>query len=499
LSKPHQALERTNREIEFKLELEPCHIAMLRAHSLFEDSAGPATRQVSVYYDSPHAALRKHGYTFRVRKVGDRFVQTIKPVTAGAGLIERAEFERPVASLEPDLAALADTPLERLAKAGQMNDLEPVLRSEVERTSWTIEIGGSWIQADFDEGTMHAGGRSQDFVELELELVSGEPAGLLTAAKTIAERVPVRIGVLSKAERGARFASGAFDRVTKAAAVQVDDGMTVAETFEVMVHACLKHYRLNEPLVIDTRKKEALHQCRVAMRRLRSAFTLFKSAIADVEYHYLRQELRWFTGELGDARNFDVYLERDLFESEREAVIGQRELAYDRVIAAMNSHRFRLLLIELLGWAAFGPWRSGKQARKPVGSYAEGRLDRLWGTIVAGRHQMEDLDEHHRHRLRIQVKKMRYASEFLRGLYPDSDRAEKRFADSVENLQESLGRLNDLATARMITAAPANDDWLIGEPEERIHLREADRAFRDLIAVGPFWRREHAHRHHEPA
>ncbi len=264
--------------------------------------------------------------------------------------------------------------------------------------------------------------------------------------------------------------------------------MTLAEAFEVMVHACLKHYRLNEPLVIDGRVPNALHQSRVAMRRLRSAFTLFKSAIADVEYQFLREELRWFTGQLGDARNLDVYLQRDLPDAERETLTVRREQAYDQVIAAMNSRRARSLMLELVGWTAFGPWRHGKQARKPVEDYASGRLDRLWRSIAdMGRH-MADLDEETRHELRIQVKKMRYAIEFLRGLYPQAAQAEKGFASAVEDLQESLGKLNDLATARSLVAGPAGDDsWLIGEPEGRIHLREAERAFRDLEAVGPFW------------
>jgi hypothetical protein len=51
-----------------------------------------------------------------------------------------------------------------------------------------------------------------------------------------------------------------------------------------------------------------------------------------------------------------------------------------------------------------------------------------------------------------------------------------------------LGKLNDLATAQSLRVEPLQDEWLIGEPEERIHLREAEQAFRDLASVGPFWR-----------
>lgn len=472
---PHGVFE----EIELKLEIDPED-----AGKLAIPPEARTREQTTVYYDTSDQALRSLGYTLRVRGIGDRHVQTVKPVTSGAGLVSRPEFEHPASSIEPDLSRLSDTPLASLA----LGPLEPTIHSVVRRTSWVMEVGGSRIQADLDEGEMRADGRSRRFDELELELLSGEPICLLAAGRSIADQVPVRLGVLSKAERGDRLASGAFKKVTKAAPVEVDRSMNVAEAFEVMVHACLKHYRLNEPLVLDRRKPEALHQTRVAMRRLRSAFTLFKSAIADVEYQFLREELRWFTSQLGDARNLDVFLQRDLPDAERERLMQRRDKAYDHVVEVMNSRRARSLMLELVGWSAFGPWRSGKQAKKPVERYASGRLDRLWRSIAAAGGHIADLDEETRHELRIQVKKMRYAIEFLRGLYPDSESEEKRFAAAVEELQESLGKLNDLATAKtLVTASHGDDSWLIGEPEGRVHLREAERAFRDLAAVGPFW------------
>lgn len=480
--------QRTNREIELKLEIDGDQGALVHRHPLLKDLERRTRPQLSVYYDTPSRSLRENGWSLRVRSSGGKFVQTVKPVTGAAGLVSREEIEEPVDSIEPDIALLEAGPLAPLLRQGEADRLVPVIRSQVERTSWLIDQGSALVRLDFDEGEISAGGHEQRFSELEFELVSGEPAGLLVAARAIADQLPVRIGVLSKAERGDRLASGAFDRISKAAPVDIDPTMSVAEAFEVMVHACLKHYGLNEPLVIGERRALALHQCRVAMRRLRSAFTLFKSAVADLEYQYLREELRWFTAQLGDARNLDVYLERDLPDSDRRSLAGRREQAYDRVVDAMCSPRFRRLGLELVAWTAFGPWRRSRPARRPVGDYAGGRLDRLWRDIAAAGPMLARLDEVSRHELRIQVKKIRYAIEFLRGLYPGTVGEQKRFAAAVEELQESLGKLNDLATARELAGHSSGDDWLIGEPEERIHLREAERAFRELDRVGPFWR-----------
>lgn len=477
--------QRTAREVELKLELDADQAAKLRESALAGAAGCRSQDQLTVYYDTPGGTVRDQGFTLRVRSSGGKFVQTVKPITESAGLMAREEIECDVASIEPDRGALPGV-LRPLVESREQ--LLPIIRSQVRRTSWTIDQGGGRIQVDLDEGEISAGDRRQPFNELEFELLSGDPRCLLIAAKDIADHVPVRLGVVTKAERGFLLRSGASHRITKAAPVEVHPGMTVAETFEVMVNACLKHYRLNEPLVIEGREAKALHQSRVAMRRLRSAFTLFKSAIADVEYHYLREELRWFTSQLGDARNLDVYLERDLPDDERERLSARRDEAYVHVIEAMNSPRLRRLMLELVGWLAFGPWRSSPQAQKPVGDYANRRLNRLWGTIDGPGQHLASIDEESRHQLRIQVKKMRYAIEFLRGLYPDKRTEEKRFAAAVEELQESLGKLNDLHTAQSLRTAPAGNEWLIGEPEERIHLRESEQAFRDLAAVGPFWR-----------
>src|SRR5205085_9076229 len=128
-----------------------------------------------------------------------------------------------------------------------------------------------------------------------------------------------------------------------------------------IVTACIRHFRRNEPLVIEKRSMNALHQARVAMRRLRSTLTLFRTVVADDEFMALRDELRWFTGKLGDARNLDVYLQRDLPKDEKRTLKAKRERVYDQVIETMESGRFRRLMLDLIAWAYLGEWRTRGQ------------------------------------------------------------------------------------------------------------------------------------------
>ena len=477
-----------NGEIELKLELDPKSVALTKRLPLLAAAPRQQAKQLSIYYDTAKGALRKHGYSLRVRDTGGGFVQTVKSIREDAGLFSREEWEFPVDSIEPDLARLRGLPLEPLARSGKLKKLGPVVRTDVSRTSWRIEEGQSAIQIDLDEGEIEAEEHIQPICELELELLSGEAGELLRIARGIAGQVPVRIGVLSKAERGFALATGKLHKVHKAGTVAVEEDMTIAEAFTVIANDCLQHYRLNEPLVIARRDSEALHQARVALRRLRSAFALFRPILRDDDYERLRLELRWFTAQLGDARNLDVYLERQLPDEERGSLTGMREQTYDRVIEAMNSQRQRDLMLDLVGWIALGDWRSGKPARRPIAPYAEKRLERLWATITAPAADIAAMDEVDRHALRIQVKKMRYAVEFLSGVFPDEADKQKRFAADVEDLQEELGKLNDLVTAREL--AMADSSAQTEEEVEAEHLAEAEHHARDLIALGPFWRRE---------
>ena len=472
-------------EIELKLEIDPDNVPLLLQDPLFAKADTQSADQLTIYYDTPKTALRKHGFTLRVRSADGRFVQTVKPVTDSVGLVSREEIENEVAAMAPDLGGLADHPVQALVE--RSDELEPVARCDVSRTSARLERGHSRIQLDFDHGTVSAGKRSNEFAEVEFELLDGPPASLVVAARRLSDHVPVRLGVLSKAERGFLLSAGRLGKIAKAGPVDVHKGMTVAEAFELIVHACIKHYRLNEPLVIRKCKAEALHQARVAMRRLRSAFSLFKPAIEDVEFQHLRHELRWFTAQLGDARNLDVYLERELGDDERANLMVERDRAYDAIADVMNSHRFRRLLIDIVGWTAIGAWRNAKPASRSITTFAGRRLDRLWRSIsTAG--NLASMDESTRHGLRIQSKKMRYAIEFLHGLYPHAKTAGKAFASAVEGLQESLGKLNDLATARGIGGAPIDDGWLIGSYEERHYLKAAEDAYDKLLGTGAFWR-----------
>lgn len=483
-------------EVELKLELDPKDAGDLRSHPLLAGAEASTRAQHSTYFDTKKNALRKAGYSLRVRRVDGCNVQTVKQSGGGAGLFDRPEWEVRIDGERPDAEALAETPVGGIIGADRIGKLVPVVESRVDRTTWSLDHQDSEVELVLDEGTIRCGGEERPLHEVEIELKKGDPDAVLDLARRLAESVPLRLGVLSKAERGFALAEGRLDKVSKAAPVGVDAGMNVAQGFAAIVNACLRHFRLNERLVVERREAEALHQARVAMRRLRSAFSLFRPAISDTHYEALREELRWFTGTLGDARNLDVFMARNEDEEialDREALRAARERAYDQVIEALQSQRFRDLMLGLVVWLEAGDWRKRRKAQVPLGEFAEERLDKLWRKVRDGGRELDSLDEEARHRLRIEIKKLRYAVEFLAGLYGSAALAQKRFGGALEGMQESLGHLNDIATARELIdrlglasgeQAPAQSD----PDEEREHVDEAAKNFEKLAQIGPFWR-----------
>lgn len=485
------------REFELKLELEGDAGEGLRNHPLLAAIQATRAKQLSIYFDTARGKLRKAGLTLRVREKAGKFIQTIKGEGSSAGLFDREEWEREVAGPWPEQQACEGTPLEALLAPRGFAKLKPVIRADVERSAWLLRHEQAQIEIVLDEGEVGAAGETRLVNEVEIERLEGSAGAVFSVARLIADQVPVRLGVLSKAESGFALADGRFSKPSKAAPIRLDPAMRAREGIGVILLACLRHFRLNEPLVLERRDADALHQARVAMRRLRAALSLFAPVLRDEALGALREELRWFTSQLGEARNLDVYLSRLDNEEQRPPVADRRELAYDSVVLAMDSPRQRRLMLDLVEWAYCGEWRRSKKAGLPLATIAGRRLDGRWLKIVQAGERIADMGEEPRHRLRIDVKKLRYGLEFLQALHQDQARRQKKFLRAIEGLQEELGHLNDLVTARTIAvevgqagtesvSAAASD--IGASSAEAQHLADAERHFRALKRAAGYWR-----------
>jgi CHAD domain-containing protein len=201
---------------------------------------------------------------------------------------------------------------------------------------------------------------------------------------------------------------------------------------------------------------------------MRSALALFGDSIPSELGQRFREELRWIAGELADARDLDVFLAETL-QPILEQTADSREIAdldrvlrcmrvaaYDRSRTALESRRFVRLVLTLGAWLAGRRWRApgGKSTAtaltEPARETAPQLLDRRFDKARVLGAGVRELSPEDAHRLRIELKKLRYACEFLGGLY--RPRRARRFVKRVARLQHTLGRLNDQQTVRDLLA-----------------------------------------------
>jgi inorganic triphosphatase YgiF len=472
------------REVEIKLDIDPADASRLAELASFASEADHQ-RQISVYFDTPKSKLRRNGWVLRVRQVGGRFVQTIKRSGPSPIPVEREEWEDEVGGLEPDLKAIATTPSGELVKPRQFKQLAAVCRCDVDRATRTIADGKGAFELTYDEGLVEAKEACEPIHEIELELKDGGLPMLLASARKIVRQAPVKIGVLTKSERGFALADERRNQPAKATPVFLGANMSVAQGFSTVAAGCLKHFRMNEPLLIAERDAEALHQLRVAVRRLRSALWLFRPALRDTKQVEFQDQLRRFTRELGAARNIDVILATlPLNDPARSHLEDDRNRTYTKIIRKLDSRGFRLFIFDLFAWMQSGKWRANKKASDPLMPFAIRRLDRLWTSIERRAEHLGRLSDQERHKLRIDTKKMRYAVEFLAEPFRSLADDRSKFVRAAEAIQDRLGELNDLATRQELLFAWNQPS--AGKTRSR-HLRAAKRQFGKLRDIGPFW------------
>src|SRR5262249_5834975 len=197
------------KEVEIKLELAPTSLSRLKKIPVIHRLRARAKQatEVSVYFDTPKRKLYKKGLLLRVRRIGHRYIQTIK-ASRNSRLFERDEWEAKLAGAEPDLDLAAGTALESLAKRKLRRQLKPLFETRVRRTVYPVANNGRAIALTLDRGTIRTGSRSAPLCEIELELQRGQMMDLFEIARELAHALPAQLTLESKSERGYELMDG---------------------------------------------------------------------------------------------------------------------------------------------------------------------------------------------------------------------------------------------------------------------------------------------------
>jgi CHAD domain-containing protein len=301
-------------------------------------------------------------------------------------------------------------------------------------------------------------------------------------------------------------------RAVKAQPSLLPRDVVAADAFRITLLQCKWHITANVPVVVDARDAEGLHQLRVSLRRLRVALSSFGGEFRAPELEAVRLRAKSIGSRLAPARDLDVFTQdllepaasangaKDAFAVLRARAETARREAWNDTVAQIGGAGFRIFLRDIDEAIDRRLWSrtamSGGHATTDIAAFDAPALA-LADRMLAYRQRsarkrarcLDVLSVAQRHKLRIALKKLRYAAEFFAPFYEKS-RVEK-FLSRLGAMQDVLGALNDVAVAHNTL------EKLVAEPVEGSFAAQAELNFAAGIVYG--WHLERASRTWEDA
>jgi inorganic triphosphatase YgiF len=432
-----------------------------------------AVRLHSSYLDTPNLALARNGVAMRLRRQGRQWEATVK----WAGRVEGDVHERPELTIVlPRAPALPFVVLPgplhtQLAALVAGRPLAPILISEIHRRLFDVLPSDPALPPEatstpiaelaLDRVRLRAPQEGQPettYCEVEVERRHGNRRDIVSLARLLQQGFGLLSSSDSKFARGVTLLYGSGIIGSGDQRVLAYDTMQTAARRIVARH--LHRLRLRDPGTRTGEDPEALHDMRVATRRLRAAVRIFAAGIPSRLQTRMTGELQWLGGLLGGVRDLDVQLAKlDGFTAAAPAgfrpplgclhayLDGERTRRRAAMLAGLDTPRYFRLLIQLERFAFSRDAKRPRDAaaQEPIATAgrraikeAFGRLRKRGKKIQAMPHP-EDL-----HALRIRAKRLRYLLEFLQDL---TGKAGRRLVKRVTELQDLLGSYHDAVVA----------------------------------------------------
>ncbi|HOT91337.1 MAG TPA: CHAD domain-containing protein [Anaerolineae bacterium] len=452
-------------EVEAKFTIQDpqvyAQVQALDALGRFALAAGPVYDIHDIYFDTPDLRVLQAGYACRQREQNGQRLLTLKTLHGVSGAVHRREeweTSLPATAPIPPLPAQwpDDAPCRQLLTLTENAPLKPLFSLRQRRHTRPIHCGQRLVaEMNLDTVTLACAGSEQSFMELEIELKGeGNEADLAAILAYLAETPGLSAQPLSKFEQGLALLNAASPGLTP------ED--TVAEAARKTLRLHLLRMILNESGTRAGRDPEALHDMRVATRRMRTAFRVFADALdAEAMAPYLR-DLRRTGRLLGRVRDLDVFREKAQAYLETFAKGAQPDLtalqhAWDaeyeharvKLLKYLNGRRYArfkygfALLIE----APFPttvvalPYAAQRMA-EAVSEIIRGRLTEFYA--CRARLEQPDATLTDYHQMRIVTKNLRYTLEYFREVL--GVEAEQAITE-LKTLQNHLGALQDAVVA----------------------------------------------------
>jgi triphosphatase len=483
----------------------------------------------ALYFDTPTRALVKARIALRLRQEGRHWIQTLK--MPGDHPLSRIELNhaRPDPSL--DLSLYAGTEAgDALAKISE--PLGICYETDVKRMLRTVKTRQGQVEIAFDQGWLRAGALTLPISEIEFELISGQVEAIFIIGQRWQTSHGLVMDARSKAERGdclalldqtltqlksqpqveaqqqaCAKAIATFWAPRNAQKVGLDPQMSVTQALNMVTHECLDQIIRNAAVLaeVDTagvmqiEHAEHVHQLRVGIRRLRSAWSLF-NGLAPLPAQELRDAIKPHFAKLGSTRDDDVLNETllPILSAAGQPPLAWRKGATHEVSASdvVTNNGFQRWLLDILSHAITPRHAQPKTTdRVKEVTLKQGLIDKLqkWHKrMLRDGLRFETLDTEARHALRKRAKRLRYGLQFAEALLPQ--KRLRSYRKQLALVQDILGEMNDLAIARERFVLLRDTQpsawfacgWITSQLDTLTH--QASAAFKQLAKTAHFWR-----------
>lgn len=459
-------------ETELKLVIPTRNDATMIIRKLREQGyavSRPANiRNDDLYLDSYDWSLMKNKLSLRYRLENDTARYTLKSIgDFKKGIAQREEFE---VILDKALKAPQEIPVPQirnqvipLISARKLMELVTV--HTLRREYSIITPGGAKVCLAFDSSGFSRERRPSIHLrrrvyEMEAELKEGAATELLALQKLLSETFNYPPSTQSKLQHAIKLLHlvPLTRKVNKELTVHLDDSMEIA--LHKIIAAEFLWFQLQLPGVLDDIDPEFIHQARVTTRRMRSAVKVFGQTLTQSNAAFLAAELKWIAALFGAVRDIDVYIinlndleQRIDYFPGRVAYaleIGinkQRRGPLKRLLDSLTSPRFKRLERRIKTFINKQPvLPSAAPATKTIRQFAPEVIKRDFQAVLTrGQEVLANPDMKLFHLLRIEMKRLRYAAEFMAPAYAG---ALSGFIQRTVEIQDCLGELQDTVFTR---------------------------------------------------
>lgn len=353
----------------------------------------------NIYFDTADRRLRQFDMGLRVRICDGKSVQTIK--TAGrviGGLHQRPEYNEAIKGQRPELARFNTKIWPEDCDTKQLEgELTPIFTTDFERQTWLIEIAGdTLIEVAYDVGFVETNQGKKTLCEVELELVKGDEKQLFILGNEIAQLPGVRLGNVSKAQRGYMLADNATFQIKKLTHSKITDDASIQQALLINMQHGLKHIQYNENCYIESGDKEALRELLKGVKFLHQNIVLFKAELNDLTkapwiegLHWLARSFSWLDEYFVGTRLLEnkAYYLRKLpkFKAIITTIKQQQSTlpTTEEITARLTSSRYCQFVLTFTEWLIQVEKNTfSGEKRNNISHFSSKQLDTAWGQLT---------------------------------------------------------------------------------------------------------------------